>query len=118
MLATAGARPAESTLEVKVHRLLRQTSLPRRELQTWVQLPDGRRSRLDFAWPAILVAVECDGFEWHRGRLAWKRDRRRVAAFEAVGWRLVHVTWDDVTKRRAETVDRIRVALAGRLVGS
>jgi very-short-patch-repair endonuclease len=118
LLEAAGARPAESTLEVKVHRLLRQISIPQPELQVWVQLPDGRRCRLDFAWPDLLVAVECDGFEWHGDRLAWKRDRRRIAALEAAKWHLVHVTWEDVTKRRAETVERVRVALARPLVGS
>ena len=55
--------------------------------------------------------MECDSFEWHGYRLAWKRDRRRVASLEAQGWRIVPVTWDDVADRRAETVARIRTAL-------
>ena len=49
------------------------------------------------------VGCECDGFEHHGTRLQWKRDRRRVAAIEATGWRLVHLTWDDVTRRSSET---------------
>jgi very-short-patch-repair endonuclease len=68
--------------------------------------------RLDFAWPSILFAVECDGFEHHGRRLRWKRDRRRIAALESRGWRIVHVTWDDVMHRPVETIARIQLALA------
>jgi very-short-patch-repair endonuclease len=54
---------------------------------------------------------ECDGFEWHGDRLRWKRDRRRIAAIEAAGWRVVHVTWEDVTRYPVETLDRLALAL-------
>lgn len=57
------------------------------------------------------TVCECDGFEWHGKRLQWRRDRRRVAAIEAAGWNIVHVTWDDVTQRPAETLDRLAFAL-------
>jgi very-short-patch-repair endonuclease len=66
--------------------------------------------RLDFAWPLLLLAVECDGFEHHGRRLVWKRDRRRIAALELQG-RIIHVTWDDITSRPNETVARIQLAL-------
>jgi len=67
--------------------------------------------RLDRAWFEQRVGVEADGFQHHGRRLRWKSDRARVAAIEAMGWRLVHVTWDDVTKRPEQTLDRIRMAL-------
>jgi hypothetical protein len=54
---------------------------------------------------------ERDPATWHGNRLQWKRDRRRVAAIEAQGWRIVHVTWDDVTKHPIETLDRLALAL-------
>lgn len=56
-------------------------------------------------------AAECDGFESHGHRLQWKRDRRRAAALEAQRWRIVHVTWDDVTRRPEETIARLQFAL-------
>lgn len=104
LLEVAGERPLESRLEVKLARLLRangMTPVPQYQLGDY---------RLDFAWPMLRVAVECDGFQHHGHRLAWKRDRRRVAAIEAMHWRVVHVTWDDVTRRPRETVERIRFA--------
>jgi very-short-patch-repair endonuclease len=85
-------------------RLLRTSSLPKPERQHAVD-----RYRLDFAWPSRGIASECDGFEHHGARLAWKRDRGRLAAIEAAGWRIVHVTWDDVVHRPDQT-QRVELA--------
>jgi very-short-patch-repair endonuclease len=101
-----GERALESRLEVRLARLLRTSGLPAPARQ----YPVGRY-RLDFAWPAVLIACECDGFEHHGARLAWKRDRARLARIEAAGWRVVHVTWDDVTRRPEQTRERLAVAL-------
>ena len=91
---------------MKTARLLRAAGLPPEANQHRVE-----RFRLDFAWPTASVAVECDGFEWHGNRIAWKRDRRRMARLELLGWRIVPVTWDDVAQRPRETVARVRRAL-------
>jgi very-short-patch-repair endonuclease len=99
-------RALESRLEVKLARLLRKSSLPPPERQ----FPIGR-FRLDFAWRRLRVACECDGFEHHGARLAWKRDRRRLAAIEAARWRIVLVTWADVTREPSQTVERLALAL-------
>ena len=100
-------RPLESKLEVKARTMLRRYGIAVPAVQHAVG-----RYRLDFAWPLLLIAVECDGFEWHGNRLAWKRDRRRIAALEAQGWRIVHLTWDDVTQRPSQSIARIQLALA------
>jgi very-short-patch-repair endonuclease len=105
-IRSVNRRPTESRLEVKVARLLRNARLRPEANQHRVG-----RSRLDFAWPSVFVAVECDGFEWHGNRLAWKRDRRRLARLELLGWRIVPVTWEDVSLRPDETLFRIRLAL-------
>ncbi len=104
MLQVTGQRPTESRLETKTARLLRACGLH----------PDATQHRvgpyrLDFVWLRRMLALECDGFDWHGGRLAWKRDRRRIAYLEARGWDLVHVTWDDVTRRPDETIERLRL---------
>jgi very-short-patch-repair endonuclease len=100
-------RALESRLEVKLARLLRKSALPAPERQ----YPVGR-FRLDFAWPSLHIGCECDGFEHHGSRLAWKRDRGRLAAIEAAGWRIVHVTWADVTGEPDQTLDRLALALS------
>lgn len=53
-------------------------------------------ARVDFAWPALRLALECDGFEFHSGRATFRRDRRRWTALARAGWRVVVVTWADV----------------------
>jgi len=100
------SRAMESRLEVRLARLLRKSSLPAPERQYRVG-----RFRLDFAWPSLRVACECDGFEHHGARLAWRRDRRRLAAIEGAGWRILHVTWADVTHEPGLTLDRLTLAL-------
>jgi very-short-patch-repair endonuclease len=106
LLRVLEARPLESKLEVRVARLLRRHGLRPPANQLVVG-----RYRIDFAWPALLLGLECDGFEHHGRRLVWKQDRRRIAALEAAGWRLVHVTWDDVARHPDETVARLRRAV-------
>ncbi len=106
LLKLVAARPKESRLEVRTARLLRKHRITQEATQHQVG-----HYRIDFVLSiARKLGLECDGFEWHGNRLAWKRDRRRIAALEAAGWRVVHVTWDDVSERPLETVDRIRLA--------
>lgn len=106
VLRHAQARPKESKLEVRLARLIRASSLP----SPTVQLVIGDY-RVDYAWEPSRVICECDGFAWHGNRLQWKRDRRRIAAIEAAGWRIVHVTWDDVAQHREQTLLRLAEAL-------
>jgi very-short-patch-repair endonuclease len=104
-----GERPTESTLEVLAGRLLRRSALVRPTRQLWVG-----RFRIDFAWVPQLFGVECEGFEVHGRRLQWKRDKRRTATLERMGWRLMFVTWEDVTQHPEETLERIAIALRNR----
>lgn len=106
VLMALESRPVESRLEVKLSRLLRDSRLP----ESVAQFRIGSY-RVDRAWPASRVAVEADGFQHHGRHLVWKRDRRRIAEMEAAGWRMVHVTWDDVTSAPTRTLDRIAIAL-------
>jgi len=101
-----GEAALQYRLEVKLARLLRGSSFPRLERQVKVG-----SYRIDFAQRAQRVGVECEGFDYHGNRLAWKRDKARTAWLETQGWRLVFVTWDDVTRRPSQTLDRIAIAL-------
>ncbi len=108
LLKLVDARPKESRLEVRTARLLRSHGITPEATQHRVG-----PYRIDFVLSiARRLGLECDGFEWHGNRLAWKRDRRRIAALEAAGWRLTHLTWDDVTDRPRESIDRVRVIIS------
>ena len=53
-------------------------------------------ARVDLAWPEIRFAVEYDG-QWHADRDQLTRDRRRLRELTAIGWRVYHVTRDDLS---------------------
>lgn len=68
--------------------------------------------RLDFAWPELKVALECDGYEWHADRSQFERDRRRWSTLTRMGWLVGVVTWFDVTGDAAYVVALVGDLLA------
>jgi very-short-patch-repair endonuclease len=107
LAATEGEPAAESRLEVKIARLLRATDLPRPVRQHWITV-FGQRYRLDFAWPEIRVALEPDGRKFHE----FQRDRTRWRKLGATGWRVLPVTWHDVTRDWSTVVRELSAALS------
>ena len=55
----------QSILELKLLALIERLAAEPPELQYELVCADGRRVRLDFAWPARRIAVEADGHKWH-----------------------------------------------------
>jgi very-short-patch-repair endonuclease len=52
---------------------------------------------VDAFWPAHRLIVEVDGYRYHRTRQAFERDRRKDAALQAAGFRVVRITWSRLT---------------------
>jgi very-short-patch-repair endonuclease len=76
---------------------------------------DGRRYRLDFAWPSFRVAVEADGFATHGARRrAFQADRRRTRKLMSAGWWIVPITWDEATAGSHEWLTDLGRTLASR----
>jgi very-short-patch-repair endonuclease len=48
---------------------------------------------IDFLWPEQNVAVEIDGFAYHKSRRAFEADRRRDARLSAAGITVIRITW-------------------------
>jgi very-short-patch-repair endonuclease len=105
------ARALESVLEAKLWLALERSSLPRPQRQFWITA-DGDRYRLDFAWPEHRVVAECDGWAFHGGRDRFERDALRRARVTSIGWRVIPVTWAQVTSAADAVVTRIERALA------
>lgn len=82
---------AESLMETRTRLALVFRGLPTPVSQHPVVLPDGRRYRLDLAWPELRVAVEYDG-EDHRDAARHAADLDRDAALRDLGWIVVRVT--------------------------
>jgi very-short-patch-repair endonuclease len=52
---------------------------------------------VDLLWPAQRLVVEVDGFAFHSSRAAFERDRRRDTALQAARYRVVRLTWRQIT---------------------
>jgi hypothetical protein len=66
---------------------------------------------VDALWPVQRLAVQLDGFEFHRTRRDRERDATSDAALELAGYRVLRLTWDDVTVHGERTLRRLRLAL-------
>jgi very-short-patch-repair endonuclease len=61
-----------------------------------VKAEDGRFiARVDLAFPEAKIAIEYDG-AWHATAAQLRKDRRRLNALVAAGWRVLHVTAADM----------------------
>ncbi|MEX2557427.1 MAG: type IV toxin-antitoxin system AbiEi family antitoxin domain-containing protein [Actinomycetota bacterium] len=105
------AETPESILETRFLRLLRRRGLPEPIAQ--YRIRDGGRlvAIVDFAYPERMLAVEVDGYRWHSSRIRWQDDLRRRSELARLGWRVIHVTADDLKHRPEQTVALIARAL-------
>ena len=108
----AAAAPG-SPFEVAVRNLLVGAGLPAPVLQHPVECGE-LTYQLDLAWTEPRVAVECDGFRFHRtpDQLDW--DARRQNALALHGWLVHRVTWRNLQREPDDLVDRVRTALRSR----
>ncbi len=98
-----------SPLETKTLQLLRAGGFPEPVKQ--FEVVDGRKkARLDFAYPELRIAIECDGYAYHSGYRAWSGDRKRQNFLASSGWRVFHVTPQDL-KSPGELLSRLEAAL-------
>jgi hypothetical protein len=100
----------ESRLEQELFELVLRCEVPPPVPQYELRCIDGRRVRLDFAWPDAGVAVEADGRRWHATTADFERDRARANSITASGWSLYRFGWADVRERRAGVVGSIHRA--------
>jgi very-short-patch-repair endonuclease len=105
------AAPPESVLEARLIRLLRRARLPEPVRQFEIRERRTLLARVDLAYPDVQLAIEADGYRFHSGRVAWQRDLNRRNALTSRGWRVIHVTWTDVTSRPDDVVTEVRRAL-------
>jgi very-short-patch-repair endonuclease len=95
-LAAATAREPQLTRsdwESRLLKLVRDAALPEPATNLLLTAPDHPRLEVDFCWPSHRLVVETDGWESHRTRAAFEADRRRDAALQTGGYRVVRFTW-------------------------
>ena len=99
----------ETELEARFMELCARRRLPLPE----PQVRHGR-VRPDFVWRELMLIVEVDGYEAHRGRVAFQEDRARDRALQADGYVVLRFTWAEVVRRPAQVAAELRRALARR----
>lgn len=111
-LLGAGPAPTRSELEDRVLELVGRNGLPRPQINTMVRA-GGRTYEVDFLFAGRRLIVEADGRRYHDTPSARRADAARDAALTAAGYRILRLTWEEVTgAAQRETVDRLRIALA------
>lgn len=110
LLSAADVGAAESGGEVKLLRWLVAAGLPFPVQQHWL-VANGRRYRLDLAYPDLQVAVEYDGRGHDESPLRAMADRRRHADLATAGWLVLAF---DRSAARSQVVALVRAALKRR----
>ena len=105
-----GGQIAKSELEERFLALCGRGRLPRPEVNAWIPLA-GEEMKVDFLWRRERVVVEVDGFEFHRTRVAFRRDRRRDRVLRVEGWQPLRFTWEDVTEYPTRVTEELRSIL-------
>ena len=63
---------------------------------------------VDALWEAARLVVELDGWQWHRTRRSFEEDRRKAAALEAAGYRVLRFSWRQIRRDRPTVAAAIR----------
>jgi len=96
-----------SEAERRLLELIRAARLP--EPETNVML---HGHEADMLWRDLHLVVEIDSFQFHSTRAAFERDRRRDAKLQTAGYRVIRVTWRQITDHAAEVVATLARASA------
>lgn len=82
----------ESTLEEAFLQIVRDAGIADPETNARMTLPDGTPIRVDFLWRNERLAVEADGYAYHRTRQARERDTRRDQLLRLAGYEPLRFT--------------------------
>jgi very-short-patch-repair endonuclease len=107
---SAGYHPGGSELEARVWRAIVAAGLPAPVRQHRVVV-EGRTYFLDLAYSHRKIAIEIDGYDFHRGRSAFDRDRVRQNDLVRTGWTVLRFTSRSTDD---EIVTAVRELLFGR----
>lgn len=108
-LPTRGEEPGDRTrsdLERDFLRLCRRGRLPEPEVNVRVG-----RHLVDFLWRERRVAVETDGYRYHRGEEAFRADRRRDLDLRELGYDVLRFSEEQVERERDRVVSTVVAAL-------
>jgi hypothetical protein len=99
--------PHPSVLESKSRRLFDRFGLPIPECEF---ATNEGAYRLDFAYPALKLAIEVDGYVWHFSPDHQQRDNARRNALQRQGWQIYVYSWKEVMQEPARVAAEIAAA--------
>lgn len=105
--AAYGETVTRSRLEQRFLTLVDEHALPRPKVNR-----RGDHGELDATWPEEKLVVELDGFATHGTRKAFEADRARDRALQVAGWRVVRITWRQLTGEADTIAAHLRILLA------
>ena len=102
----------QSHAERRMRALLRTNKLRGWKGNHRIHDPSGRTlAILDFAHPALRIALEVDGRAFHSDHLAFERDRARQNVIVVQEWIVLRFTWKQITQQPARVVATVRDAI-------
>jgi very-short-patch-repair endonuclease len=104
---SAGRSYTRSDLEEMFLRFAAEAGLPRPETNAFVE-----GFEVDCVWREQKLVIEVDGWETHRTRAAFERDRRKLRILQAARWRCVPVTFLQLLEDRRDLARDVRRLLA------
>ena len=102
-------RPAESVLELRFARGPGEL-IPPYVFQHQIVM-NGRRFRIDFAYPEVMLAIEVDGYESRRSRESFDLHTERHTMLVLAGWTVLRFTWKQITTDPTGVARQIRSML-------
>jgi very-short-patch-repair endonuclease len=103
----AGAALSKSDLEALFLTFAERGNLPRPETNVFIE-----GCEVDCVWREQRLVIEVDGWETHKTRAAFERDREKSRILQAAGWRCVPVTYLQLRHASSEVARDVR-----RLIG-
>ena len=105
-----GATLTRSELEERFLAFLDEHGFARPKVNAWLETAAGW-FEVDCLWREERVVVELDGYTHHGTRAAFERDRARDRALQAVGWRVVRITWRQLIETPLALAKELRAIL-------
>jgi very-short-patch-repair endonuclease len=107
----AATRPdpafTRSEAERRALDLIRRAGLPAPQTNQRIE-----GHEVDLVWRQARLIVEIDGYAYHSTRRSFEQDRRRDQRLITAGWRVVRVTWRQLTERPEAVAVMLATALA------
>jgi very-short-patch-repair endonuclease len=104
-----GPKRTRSSGEQAMLRLLRRAGIDGYETNARIH-----GHEVDFLWLSESLVVELDGWDGHSGRVAFERDRLKIATLTAHGLTVIPVTGRQLRDDPTGVVHRLKRALAAR----